>query len=196
MKATVPALAPLLRSDAQGDLLAELFLNPDDEFSLSDLTRIVGAHLATVHREIDRLVVAGLLHDHRVGRARMVRANIDHELAKPLAELLLLSYGPRVVLRPLVHALEGAADAYIYGSWARRYVGEAGPAPRDIDVLIVGTASRTDLARLGRAAQERLRKEVNVTRVSVEDWREGRSPFVQTLRRGPLLKLLAEGDDR
>lgn len=188
-------LAPLLRSNAQGDILALLFMNPDDEFSISDIQRRVGAQLATVHREVGRLVDAEIARDRQAGRARLVRANMAHELAPPLAELLLRSYGPRVVLEPLVAALQGVREAFIYGSWAARYSGEPGPTPRDVDVLIVGTTPRDQLMMLGRAAQERLRREVNPTRVSPAEWDTGTSPFVATVKAGPLVRLRDGGDE-
>ena len=56
MKVAPSALAPLFRSNAQGDLLALLLLNPEDEFSLSEIGREIGALPATVHREAGRLV--------------------------------------------------------------------------------------------------------------------------------------------
>ena len=189
MKDMVPALTPLLRSNTQGELLATLFLSPDEEFSLSDLARRVGAFPSTVHREIGRWSESGIVRDRMVGRSRMVRANPDHELAGSLAELLLLSYGPRAVLEPLVQELPGVRDAFIYGSWAARYRGQAGPAPQDIDVLVIGSTPRNQLAELGRIAQERLRKEVNVTRISADDWDAEVKPFVTTVKSRPLVPL-------
>jgi len=36
--------------------------------------------------------------------------------------------------------LAGMEEAFVFGSWAARYLGEPGPAPKDIDVLVVGEA--------------------------------------------------------
>lgn len=189
MKGSVPVLTPLLRSNAQGDILATLFLNPKEEFSLSDLVRRVGAFPSTVHREIERLVDSGIVRDRTVGRSRMVRANLDHELANSLTQMLVLSYGPRTVLEPLIQDLPDVRDAFIYGSWAARYRGEPGPAPEDVDVLIVGSTPRDRLAEIGRLAQERLRREVSVTRVSPAEWDAEDTPFVTTVKSRPLVAL-------
>jgi hypothetical protein len=192
VKGRVSLLAPLLRSDAQGDILALLYLNPDVEFSIAELSRRTGAQLATIHREVIRLVESGIATDRHVGQARLIHANPDHPLAAPLAELVLLSYGPKAVLGPLVADLPGVRDAFIYGSWAARYNGQPGPAPRDVDVLIVGTTSQADLMTLGRTAEERLRREVNPTRVSPADWDAGTAPFVATVKAGPLVRIGGE----
>ncbi len=190
MKAPVPALAPLLRSNAQGNLLALLFLHEDSEFSLADIARRIGAFPATIHREVARLVESGLLTDRVVGRSRLVRANPDHELHRPLRELILLTYGPRVVLESLISGLSGVELAYIYGSWAARYAGEIGSTPRDVDLLVVGSAPRDLLAKVARDAEEILGREVNATRVSLLDWDSDATPFIATVKARPLVPLL------
>ena len=35
-------------------------------------------------------------------------------------------------------AIRGIGEAYLFGSWARRYVGERGAPPGNIDVVIIG----------------------------------------------------------
>ena len=191
MKASVPALSPLLRSNAQGDILALLFMN-DDEYSLADTSRRVGALPATVHREVQRLVVSGILTDRMVGRARLVRANHDNRMYRPLYELLLLSYGPKAVLEPLLADVPEVEHAFIHGSWAARYSGEVGAPPQDVDVLVVGTASRERLEAVASEAQLRLRREVNVSRVSVEEWGAATQPFIATITSRPLVELTLE----
>ncbi len=189
MKATVPALSPLLRSNAQGDILALLFMNEGEEYSLADISRRVGALPATVHREVERLVASEILVDRMVGRSRLVRANRDDRMYLPLYELLLLSYGPKAVLQPLLATVEGVDKAFIYGSWAARYSGQLGAPPQDVDVLVVGAASRQSLDATARAAQLRLRREVNVSRVSSADWVTSTQPFLATVRSRPLVEL-------
>ena len=39
MKVAAPSLAPILRSDTQGRILARLLADPDKSFNLSELTR-------------------------------------------------------------------------------------------------------------------------------------------------------------
>jgi predicted nucleotidyltransferase len=179
-------LAPFLRSDAQGDVLGLVLLAPDEEFSIADVKRRTGTAAAVAHREVVRLIAAGVLVDRSVGRARLVRVNPDYPLLRPLTELVMATYGPVPVLERLLRRSEGVREAYVYGSWASRRAGEAGRFPRDIDVLVVGTTPRSMLAEIGSAAEELLHREVNVTRVSGSDWDEGTGAFVRTVRAQPL----------
>jgi hypothetical protein len=190
----VPTLLPLLRSQVQGDLLALLFLHPDEEFSLTEVARFVHATVAGVHHEVTRLVQAGLIVDRRVGNNRMVRADTSSLLARPLTDLLTVTYGPRSVLSDTLRDVRGVEAAYIYGSWAARYNGEPGPVPNDVDVLVIGTADIDDLEEVLRIAGQRLRREVNVRRVSAEQWEAARrgeaaSAFLATVATSPLVSL-------
>lgn len=187
MKAAVPALAPLLRSDTQGELLALLFLHPDQEYSLSELARGLGAKVSTVHAEVNRLVAGGWLLQRRVGQARLVRADTGPALVRPLTEILELTYGPTAVLPDVLSSLAGIREAYVYGSWAARRLGEPGSQPRDIDVVVIGTTTRDQLLAAGERASRTLHREVNVVRVPPDVWDAGEDPFVRTLTSRPLV---------
>ena len=70
MRNAAPPLLPLLRSRTQGDLLALLFLHPDQEYTLTRAAALVGVPPSTMHHEVNRLVENGLAVDRRVGQAR------------------------------------------------------------------------------------------------------------------------------
>jgi DNA-binding transcriptional ArsR family regulator len=188
-------LLPVLRSPLLGELLAWLYLHPEQQYSVTELARRFGVSQSTVSREVDRLAEAELVLDERRGNLRLLRANVDNPLARPLGEVLALTYGPAAVLAELLATVNGVDEAYVYGSWAARYAGEAGPPPRDIDVLIVGAADDDDLAEAARAAEHRLGREVNVHRVSTRAWRAGNDPFLASVRARPIhrVDLLGEG---
>lgn len=192
MKASVPVIAPLLRSDLQGNLLATLLLSPERERTLTEITAAVDGSLPTVHREVDRLVESGFLHERRSGRNRYVRANTDHPLYRPVREIVEYAYGPRAILPVLLADVRGVEDAYVYGSWAARMSGEAGGDPADIDVLIVGKPDRAEVYDIAAAARSRLGRDVNMRAVSAERWQESDEPFLRTVKSRPLVKLNLE----
>ncbi len=117
---------------------------------------------AVAHREVSRLVDADVLRDRREGNNRLVRANTEHPLWPLMSQIVVETYGPAPLLRNLLAKLPGIREAYIYGSWASRRAGQPGPPPRDIDVLVVGNPSRTDLLDVADAAQQQLHTEVNI----------------------------------
>jgi hypothetical protein len=74
MRTPAPPLLPLLRSQAQGELLALLYLNPDREFSLTDAAQRCRTSVKTIHHEANRLVEAGFVAERRLGNVRLLRA--------------------------------------------------------------------------------------------------------------------------
>ncbi|MBT2407004.1 ArsR family transcriptional regulator [Streptomyces sp. ISL-87] len=185
-----PSLLPILRSRMQGELLALVLLHPEREYSITELATDVGVTPTAVLREVDRLTGGGILTDRRVGRSRLVKARTDTPLYRPLSDLMSVSFGPMPLLTDALAGLEGVQRAYIYGSWAARYNGEPGPPPADVDVLVVGDPDADALFDLAEEASRRLRREVNVHRVSVEAW-ETRTddPFLTSVRERPLVQL-------
>jgi len=188
-------LLPLLRSPLLGELLAWLYLHPDDAFSLTDLAQRLATSQSTVSREADRLAATGLIREVRRGNMRLLQADLDTPLARPLIELLTLTYGPAAVLGDALATVRGVDEAYIYGSWAARYKGEPGPLPHDVDVLVIGEADEDDLFTAARTAERRLGREVNLHRVAAKAWRAPPGDaFLTSVRSRPLIPIDLGGD--
>jgi DNA-binding transcriptional ArsR family regulator len=183
-------LLPLLRSPFQGELLAWLYLHPEEAYSATDLARRFGVSQSTVSREADRLASGGLVSERKAGNMRLISANQHTLVARPLTELLAVTYGPLAILGELLSQVTGVKEAFLYGSWAARYRGEPGDVPRDVDVLVVGDADEDDLYDAARAAENRLGREVNIRRVSPEAWRRPTDdPFLTSVQSRPLVPL-------
>jgi hypothetical protein len=185
------ALLDLLRSRTQGDLLALLFLHPDQEYSLTEAAGLIGATVRVVHTEAGRLIASGLVHDRRRGNLRLIQADTDNFLARPLTDLLVVTYGPLPVLTNVLQGVPGIEHAYIFGSWAARYLGETGPVPNDIDLLIVGDIPLTEMHRLATEAEEQLHREVNPRRVRPDVWENPpeNDTFYTFLKQRPLVEI-------
>jgi DNA-binding transcriptional ArsR family regulator len=183
-------LLPLLRTPLLGELLAWLYFHPDEQWSLTDLAKRFHTSQSTVSREADRLVESRLVSEHRRGNLRLLQAHLEGPIARPLTDLLALSYGPKAVLGDVLAGIPGIEEAHVYGSWAARYSGEAGPIPRDIDVLIVGSADDDAVFDAARAAERLLGREVNVRVVRPKTWRSNKDdPFLISVRSRPLVPI-------
>jgi len=189
MRAASSPLLPLLRSRVQGDLLALVYLNPEQEYSITEVAHRIGASVKAVHQEVTRLVETGLLSDRKLGTSRLVRAVQNSLLTRPLTDLLAVTYGPLPVLTRSLAGLDGVDQAFIYGSWAARYNGEPGPVPVDVDVLVIGDVDPDELDERARDAEAVLRREVNIRRLRLVTWENQEDPFVATVRARPLVEL-------
>lgn len=142
----------------------------DDEIGISELARELHAQQSTVHREVARLVAAGVLADHSIGRTRLVSANRANPAYESLLQLMQVVYGPAVLLRAALADIAGISEAFIYGSWAARATGTPGPPPADIDLMIVGFPESDILHIAMSEVETRLHREVNFLVLTPTTW--------------------------
>lgn len=189
-RASPPPLLPLLRSRLQADILTLILLNPEQAWTLTSLASRSGASVSSVQREAVRAEQAGVVSSRRLGNVRLVQA-ADSPLTASLTELLLRSFGPRQVLAEELDGVPGIEAAYLFGSWAARYTGEAGRPPADLDVLVIGSPDRDELYDAAQRAEGRLAREVNLTIRSPTWWREGTDGFHADVTQRPLISIFA-----
>jgi predicted nucleotidyltransferase len=181
------ALLPVFRSRLQGEVLALLMGDPAREWTLEQLAATTGQPYQTVASEVRRLARGDLLLSRTVGRSKLVRANESSPYFRPLSQLVLMSFGPPLVVAEEFGALASVESVVIFGSWAARYAGDRGPAPHDVDVLLIGSPDRDAAYEAARRAQERLGREVNVTVRSHDQWLNADDTFTRQLRQSPQL---------
>jgi len=195
MRTSAPQLLPLFRSDGQGRLLARVYLDADKPVSLAQLARELGLDDGGITREADRLERAGLVRSERVGRSRILHPNEDSPYYPELSGLLLKAFGPATAIAPELARVDGIERAYLFGSWAARYLGDPGHDPVDIDVMIVGYPSRIAVSGAERTLSEVLGRELNTAVVTPEEWEAAESGFLKEVQRGPLVRLQLSSDE-
>jgi predicted nucleotidyltransferase len=136
-------IVPVWRSDAQPVLLFSLFYDPTRRTAAA-IAEHYGLARDTVSREARRLIAAGILRQQTNGRNHVLDIVEDHPAIAALRTLVDLTLGPLVDLRDL-YEIDGVEAVYVFGSWARRHLGEPGAAPRDVDVLVVGSPDAFDV---------------------------------------------------
>lgn len=193
MRSKAPALLPIFRSQNQARLLAQLYLGPSKEVSLSEVAGTLGVTPGAIHAEVERLVASGLVLDRYVGRTRLLRANTDARAARALTELLTLTFGPELVIAEEFGDLPDVQRVLIYGSWARRYEGETGPEPGDVDVMVLGHPQRDAVYAAAERAEDRLGLPVNPTVRYPSAWQDESDALVVTAKGGAHI-VVVEGD--
>lgn len=195
MKVPASSLAPILRSDAQGRILARVLADPNTSYSLSDLVAWSNTSMPTVQREIERVEQAGIVATEKVGPTRLVRANVTHPLHDALRQIILATYGPPAVIADEFKVIDGAEAVLLFGSWAARYRGNPGRAPNDIDVLVVGDADRDTVDDAAERAERRVGLPVQATVRTRAQWDSQRESFIREVRSRPLVVVLVADDE-
>jgi predicted nucleotidyltransferase len=188
VREAAPAVFPVFRSRLTAAVLARAYVG-DGEYSVADLARVAGTDSGTMAREVKRLETAGVVRARMVGRTKLVQADREAPFYQPLRDLVVIVLGPAQVLGEELAGLGGVNAAAIFGSWAARALGEAGPSPVDIDLLVIGRPDRDDLHDAVGRARSRLGRDINTVVVSASRWRADSDPFLTELRSRPLVPL-------
>ena len=184
-----PRLAPIFRSDTQLQILGATYLEPERQFTIPELVNRSNRPQPTVAREVERLVDAGLLETELRSGRRSVWANTTSSIFDELHSILLKTIGPKAVIEQQLRGLPGVDRALIYGSWARRYHGEPGPLPQDVDLMVLGTADVAEVRAQADSASRKLGRDVNVTVLTRNEWDMNPTGFVAHLKSEPLVEL-------
>ena len=187
-----PALAEALFTTTQQRLLALLYGEPARSFYFKELLRKTGLGVATVKRELDRMVEAGLLTRTVIGNQHHYQANpacpIHDELAAIVRKTLGAPNAIREALRPLADRI---ARAFMSGSFA---AGTDQPGS-DIDLLVIGDVSLAELVRALCPLQEALAREINPKLYRPDEWAQSiasEDGFARELLRRPRIELIGE----
>ncbi|MDQ4124536.1 MAG: winged helix-turn-helix domain-containing protein [Actinomycetota bacterium] len=181
---------PIFRSPAQLKILGHLLINAGRSYTIPQLVDVTGVSQPTAWREVDRLRRAGILTSVRMGRTEVVRADETSRFFPELQSLALKLIGPAVLLRERIADVAGVEGAWIFGSWAARYLGEPGPPPADIDVVVVGDVEPDVIDDTVEPLQQVFGMPVNPLVVSRAEWASADSGFLRQLKTQPLVPVL------
>ncbi len=138
-----------------------------------------------------RLINAGILTERQVGRTRLIRGNPDSPLTAPLREILTVVSGPVVLLAEEFRRIKGIESAFLYGSFAARLAGVDGPAPHDIDVMVVGAPDVDAVYEACTRVEAAVHRPINPTILSALEFK-AESGFLDTVRSSPIVPVAGE----
>ena len=176
-------------------MLATLLLEPEKAWYLSDLAQHHGTTVSTLQRELASLVEVGILTRVKNGNRVYFQAAKECPVFKELQGLFVKTSG---LLDQVKEALTPLADqiqtAFIYGSVAAR----TDRGDSDIDVLILGSVSLSEVSQLLKPLERRLSRPVNPSIYPEKEFiaklREGHH-FLTSVLRGPKLFIIGTDGD-
>ncbi len=191
------SIAAALFTDSQARLYRWLFGQPERSYHLSELRRLTELGSASLQRELNRLVDAGLLLSERVGNLRRFQANPRSPVFAELVALTRKSLGAAPLLyealQPIATRLE---RAFIYGSVAK----QTDTAQSDIDLMLVGeNLTLNEILTLLMPLETQLGRKINPSSYTPAEYaRRLAEPdsFVNRVLAQPILPLIGKDSDR
>lgn len=189
-------LAQVLFGSTRREVLALLLGHPDEHFYVREILRAVGGGSGAVQRELKQLTEAGLVHREARGSHVYFSANRDAPIFPELRWIVEKTAGTVDVLRATLSTKISAGRiqvAFVHGSVAS---GKQ-TAQSDVDVLVVGDVTLSEIVPALQGAIRRLGREVNASVYPPKEFRQKLKrgvPFLRRVMAGP--KLFVVGDDR
>lgn len=187
-------LSKVLFGQTRRSVLALLFGHADEQFYLREIARRGGTGIGATQRELGQLTEAGLISRVRRGHQIYYQANRKNPIFSELKSILVKTSGVRGILLEGLTSLEDRIKlAFVFGSIAR---GEE-KASSDVDLMVVGEVSFTDVVSALGQIEAKLGREVNPTVYGPEEFREKlavKNHFLSTIAKEK--KLFVIGDER
>ncbi len=188
-------LATTLFSDYRRRVFGLLLLHPEQRYHLREIARLTGTVPGTLTRELAKLAEVGVLKKEGVGRQVFYSANRECPIFDELASILRKTSGLVDVLADaLVPLAEQVEVAFVFGSIAS---GQASSGS-DIDLMVIGSVSFSDLIAALYPVQETLGREINpkiYTRAEWQKFVKENGAFVRDVMSKPKLLVLGDKDD-
>ncbi len=188
-------LSDALFTETQQRVLGLLYGQPDRSFYIKEILRLTGMGVATIKRELDRMLVAGILHMTRIGNQHHYQANPQCPIYGELIGIVKKTFGVTEVIRQALEPLVEKIDwAFVFGSVAS---GKE-TATSDIDLLIIGDAGFAEVVSVLYSVQETLGREVNPKIYLKDEWtrmKTAKDAFVTEVLEKTRMDVIGGGDE-
>ena len=186
-------LGDALFTTTQKKVLSLLYGQPEKSFYTKEIIRLTGMGVATIKRELDRMLASGILSLTIIGNQHHYQANADCPIYFELLGIVKKTFGVTGVINHALYPLrENICWAFIFGSVASGKETSAS----DIDVMIIGDIKFSDAVNALYAAQETLGREINPKIYRKEEWTQmlnNKDAFIKDVLSKPRMDVL--GDD-
>jgi len=176
-------------------ILALLFGHSDESYYLRQIVRASGYGLGPVQRELKILTEAGIIRRTVRGRQVFFQANSESPIFPEIKSLITKTVGIGDSLGgALAPIAKNVNISFIYGSVAR---GEE-TRRSDIDLLIVGDVSFSDVVVCLQSSQKELGREINPTVYSSAEFRtklRKNHHFLTSVVNGPKIYLIGDENE-
>ena len=194
MRTASDNLSSRLFGRVRSSVLSLLLCRSDTSMYFREIERSVGMGRGAVQRELENLVNTGLIVRRKHGNQVYYQANPKSPIFAELKSLMVKTTGVADVLREALKPFQGRIEtAFIYGSFAKGTEN----ADSDVDVLVIGDLTFSEVVDALASAQESIGREVNpsvypvdefITKVSVGNH------FVTSSIGEPKIFLIGDGD--
>lgn len=154
----------LITSKMRVQILMRLFLNPDSQAYLRELSDEFGASPGHVRSELQQLTKVGLLASQKAGRQVQYRAERSHPLFPELQSMVRKAFGMDRILESIIERLGRLEAAYLTGDYAE------GRDTGIIDLVLVGDIDQRNLLDLTTKTERHVDRKIRTLVVNAGEF--------------------------
>lgn len=188
------SISSLLFSEYRRRVLGLLLLHPEKKYHVREIARLTHTAPGTLNRELSKLTEAEVLIRETSGRQIYYHANQNLPIFDELVSILKKTSGlVEVLANALMPLSKQIKVAFVFGSVGRG----AENIGSDIDVLIIGEISFSQVISAFYPVQEMVGREINPKVFQQDEWNTlviKKEPFVQEILKNPKLFIIGKAD--
>ena len=187
-------LKDLMVSKVRVKLLQTFLYQPDEIFYVRQLVRKIGEEINAVRRELARMEKAGMVKKEARGNRLYYFFNRDYLFYEELLGLVHKTVGLGREIIKNKNKMGKIKLVMFSGRFARRLPLDEG----GVDLLIVGQAEMTALSKLIQAEEAKLKREINYTVMTKEEFnfrKKRRDPFLQGILLNSRIMIVGDQED-
>lgn len=188
-------LGDALFTTTQQKVLGLLYTQPEKSFYTNEIIRLTGMGVATIKRELDRMLAAGIISMSKVGNQHHHQANAECPIYLELLDIVKKTFGLTGVVGLALSPFAERIDwAFIFGSVA------SGKeiSTSDIDLMIIGDVGFTEVVSDLYSIQETLGREINPKIYSREEWiqmKNSEDAFIKEILAKPRMDVMGDANE-
>lgn len=187
-------ISNLFKSKVRKALFKLYFTNPDSEFYLRELERMLSIPVSMIRKELLRLEKEGVFAFHKKGNLTYYNINKNYPLFSEFKSIVFKTIGVQGLLSEALRKIKGIEIAFIYGSYAKGNEN----AHSDIDLCIIGIINEDILVRSINEMEKSIKREINYTLYTKKEFKEKRckkNSFILDLISNPKIILIGDKND-
>jgi len=166
----------LIKSKLSQKILTYFFTNPEGNFYVRELARLLNEDVSNLAKELIKLEKEGIFESEIRGKTKYYHLNKNYPLYKQLKEIIFKTTGIEGGIKKELAKLKKINQAFLFGSFA---MGEA-DSQSDIDLLIIGDPDPEQLSDKISKLEDRFSREINYIVMTEEELRKkkNKEPFL------------------
>lgn len=187
-------IANMFKSKTRKALFRLYFSNPEREYYLRELERILDIPVSMIRKELLRLEEDGIFISAKRGNLAYFCLNKSYPLFDELKSIVFKTIGIKGLLRETLEQMRGVEIAFIYGSFAKNEE----DAESDIDLFIIGEIEERKLVTKVEKVEKTLKREINYSLYAKDDIKKKKremDSFTLEVINGPKIFLMGSEND-